>query len=80
MTTNAAFTRLTNGFAEAGLLPCEELGGYYNADTEIFAKVDYEEGKANVVLEKGFDKNSRVVSFENVNTKEAVEEVLSFLV
>lgn len=80
MTANDAFARLVNGFDNAGLLPCEELGGYYNADTELFAKVDFEDGKSNVTLEKGFDKNSRVVSFENVNTDEAVDEVLSFLV
>lgn len=72
--------RLVEGFEQAGLRQCEELNGYYNADTEVFAQVDFEGEKANVKLVKGYDKNSREVSFEKVNTNEAVAEVLSFLV
>lgn len=71
--------RLVEGFEQAGLRQCEELNGYYNADTEVFAQVNFEGEKANVKLVKGYDKNSREVSFEEVNTNEAVEEVLSFL-
>lgn len=71
---------LVEGFEQAGLRQCEELNGYYNADSEVFAQVDFEGEKASVRLVKGYDKNSREVKFEEVNTDEAVTEVLSFLV
>lgn len=76
-------TALVAGLEDAGLRDCtEDLGGYYNADTEILAVLVFDEAtdKADVTLTKGYDKNSRVVSFTEVNTPEAVAEVLSFLV
>jgi len=62
-----------------------EVTEFYKAtltspDGEIKVIVNAKGGVHNVTLSKGYDKNSRVVDFENIRTKADAEEILSFLI
>lgn len=62
-----------------------EVTEFYKAtltspDEEIKVVINAKGGVHDVVLSKGYNKNSRVVEFTDIRTKEDAEEILSFLI
>jgi hypothetical protein len=54
-------------------------GHYTKADEEINIVIDTANSVRNVTLNKGTDKNARLIIFTDVRSNEDVDEILSFI-